>query len=172
MASSAPGGSGALGRGLSRVLGLAGIALSSTNVEGGGAPAPPGSGRCGNARGYAPRMADLDAAAVACFAETLRELREELRALLRSSADGAKPVSLDQSAVGRLSRMDALQRQAMAQANRQQVQVRLRRCEAALEAIERDEYGLCRRCEEPIAIARLEAMPEAPFCVECQQGRS
>ncbi|NRA03941.1 MAG: TraR/DksA C4-type zinc finger protein [Myxococcales bacterium] len=117
-------------------------------------------------------MADLDAAAVAVFAETLRELREELRALLRSSADGAKPVGLDQAAVGRLSRVDALQQQAMAQANRQQVQVRLRRCEAALEAIQRDEYGLCRRCEEPIAIARLEAMPEAPFCVECQQGRS
>ena len=117
-------------------------------------------------------MADLDAAAVAVFAETLRELREELRALLRSSADGAKPVGLDQAAVGRLSRVDALQQQAMAQANRQQVQVRLRRCEAALEAIERDEYGRCRRCEEPIAIARLEAMPEAPFCLECQQGRS
>ena len=114
-------------------------------------------------------VAELDRASIASFAATLRELREELQGLLRSSAEGAKPVALDQAAVGRLSRMDALQQQAMAQANRRQLQVRLRRCEAALEAIERDEYGLCRRCEEPIPIARLEAMPEAPFCVHCQQ---
>jgi DnaK suppressor protein len=107
-------------------------------------------------------------------AETLREqlvrLRAELEESLRVSARAAAPVVLDQSSVGRLSRMDAMQQQAMAKATRQKAQLRLTQCKVALSAFERDEYGLCRKCEEPIGYARLSAKPEAPFCLSCQQG--
>ena len=107
-------------------------------------------------------------------AETLREklvdLVAELEDTLRASADTAAPVALDQSSVGRLSRMDAMQQQAMAKATRNKAQLRLTQCKVALSAFDRREYGLCRKCEEPIGYRRLAAKPEAPFCLECQRG--
>ncbi len=105
--------------------------------------------------------------------ETLRGLLEqlvaELEESLRGSASAARPVVLDQSSVGRLSRMDAMQQQAMAKATRQKTQLRATQCKVALSAFDRDEYGLCRKCEEPIGYARLSAKPEAPFCLACQR---
>ena len=107
-------------------------------------------------------------------AETLRKelvaLVAELENTVRASAASAAPVVLDQSSVGRLSRMDAMQQQAIAKATRQKAQLRLTQCKAALSAFDRDEYGLCRKCEEPIGYRRLSAKPEAPFCLECQRG--
>jgi len=100
----------------------------------------------------------------------LLELVGELERAIRASASSAKPVVLDQSSVGRLSRMDAIQQQAMAKATRKKAELRLGQCKRALSAFDRDEYGLCRKCEEPIGYRRLAAKPEAPFCVECQRS--
>jgi DnaK suppressor protein len=102
--------------------------------------------------------------------ERLRALVTDLAAQLELNADGAKPVTLDQTAVGRLSRMDAMQQQAMARAARGALEARLARCRAALAAAERDDYGQCRECEEPIGYRRLSANPEAPLCLQCQRG--
>jgi DnaK suppressor protein len=66
--------------------------------------------------------------------------------------------------------MDAMQQQAMAKATRHKAQLRLAQCKSAVSAFDRDEYGLCRKCEEPIGYARLSAKPEAPFCLTCQRG--
>ena len=100
----------------------------------------------------------------------LLELVGELERGLRESASSAKPVVREQSSVGRLSRMDAMQRQAIAKATREKAELRLGQCKRALSAFDRDEYGLCRKCEEPIGYRRLVAKPEAPFCVECQRS--
>ena len=99
----------------------------------------------------------------------LEDLKAQLKRQLDQVADAAKPVALDQAAVGRLSRMDALQHQAMAKANQAQARTRLQQCQSALTALARGEYGYCRRCEEPIGYPRLSARPEAPFCLSCQQ---
>jgi DnaK suppressor protein len=48
--------------------------------------------------------------------------------------------------------------------------VALARCNVALSTFDRGEYGLCRKCEEPIGYRRLSAKPEAPFCLECQRA--
>jgi DnaK suppressor protein len=101
----------------------------------------------------------------------LEQLKRDLSAQLEASANSAKPVELDQTAVGRVSRVDSMQQQAMAQATRQAMLIQLRQCDAALQAVDRGEYGVCRRCEEPIGIKRLTVKPEAPFCVACQ-GRA
>ena len=107
-------------------------------------------------------------------AEALRlrlvELVDELERALQASASAATPVVLDQSSVGRLSRMDAMQHQAMAKATRDKAELRLGQSKRALSAFDRDEYGLCRKCEEPIGSRRLSAKPEAPFCVDCQRA--
>jgi DnaK suppressor protein len=102
-------------------------------------------------------------------AELLR-LQRELRELLNASKDESKPVDLG-TPIGRLSRMDAMQQQSMAQANRRSHEVRLQQIAAALNLLHTDDYGLCRACEEPIGYPRLNARPESPFCLDCQSAR-
>jgi len=103
--------------------------------------------------------------------EALRERliarRDELMALSEVSAESRDTVALDQQSVGRLSRMDAMQAQAMAKANERQRRIELSRIEAALRRIEDDEYGYCQKCGEEIAPERLRVDPAASFCVEC-----
>lgn len=76
-------------------------------------------------------------------------------------------VTLDQQAIGRVSRMDALMNQGLAQASDQRA---VRDLAAALEACDRMDdgsYGCCCGCGQPIPFARLEAMPEARNCARC-----
>ena len=98
----------------------------------------------------------------------LEAQKEELIALLSINEQATEVVSLDQAKVGRLSRMDALQQQAMAQANRSQYQQKLRNVQSALTAIKEQNYGYCEECGNPIPIARLEASPESIYCVACK----
>lgn len=107
---------------------------------------------------------DIDTAA---FKQRLIELRDELEGLARTGADAEQVVELDQAKVGRLSRMDALQAQAMAKESGRRREQMLVRIDLALQKIEKDEYGICRDCEEPIPIKRLEFDPTAIRCVDC-----
>ena len=112
----------------------------------------------------------LSDAQVEALRTELETLKDELETRLDVNAGAARPVELDPTAVGRVSRVDAMQSQAMAKATRGTVKIRLDQCNAALRAVERGEYGLCRKCEEPVGIRRLNAKPEAPFCLECQRA--
>lgn len=103
------------------------------------------------------------------LAAALRALRTELEAMLQAANDDAKPVQLDQTSVGRLSRMDAMQQQAMARASQGRRRIQLQQCKTALRALEDGEYGYCRKCGEPIGYPRLQANPAALLCVRCQK---
>ncbi len=111
---------------------------------------------------------DLTDAQIDALAATLRALRAELIANLAASADASKPVTLDQQAMGRVSRIDAIQQQQMAKAARQRAETRLALVKQALAAVDEGRYGECRRCEEPIGHRRLQARPESPICLRCQ----
>lgn len=93
--------------------------------------------------------------------------RNELQSLSAMSADARETVTLDQQSVGRLSRMDALQNQAMAQATERQREVEILRLTAALQRLEDGEYGMCVHCGEDIAEKRLEVDPAATHCINC-----
>ncbi len=93
--------------------------------------------------------------------------RDELLALSEISAESRDAVALDQQSVGRLSRMDAMQAQAMAKANERKRRIELSRIEAALRRIDEDEYGYCQRGGEEIVAERLRVDPAASFCVDC-----
>ena len=97
----------------------------------------------------------------------LLKLRAELQAIAEAGDESAAIVELDQSKVGRLSRMDAMQAQAMAQAAGHRREQMLRRIEAALERLDNDEYGYCKECDEPINPKRLEFDPTADLCIAC-----
>ncbi len=94
-------------------------------------------------------------------------LKDELAALSETAAEDRKPVSLDQQSVGRLSRQDSLQVQAMAKAANARRAGELRRIDAALHRIEEGEYGWCVECGEAIGEKRLEIDPAAPRCRAC-----
>lgn len=99
--------------------------------------------------------------------DKLLKLRAELQAIAATGDDPAAIVELDQTKVGRLSRMDAMQAQAMAQASEQRREETLRQIDAALKRIDDDEYGYCLKCGEPINPKRLEFDPTVTLCIEC-----
>lgn len=103
----------------------------------------------------------------------LRErLQQDLAALERdadSRRSGTETVELDQTRTGRLSRMDALQGQAMAKATEARASRQIQRIHAALRRIDEGTYGDCVRCEEPIAVGRLQADPATLMCIGCAE---
>jgi len=102
--------------------------------------------------------------------EYFRKRLEERRATLLKSKKAAKsdaPVELDQARIGRLSRMDAMQQQAMSQAAAHLSNLELQRIEAALKRIDTGEYGYCVVCDEEIAEGRLRFDPSVLTCIAC-----
>ncbi len=112
---------------------------------------------------------ELTEAQVKELEKDLVDLRTELESLVEVRAAEAKPVEID-TAFGRLSRMDAMQQQQMAKANRASQRRRLQLVQVALTNIARGEYGYCGRCEEPIGYRRLKARPESRLCLDCQSS--
>lgn len=97
----------------------------------------------------------------------LQSVKDELEAFSELSSDARAPVKLDQQSVGRLSRVDSMQQQAMAQAQERNRQRDLVRIEMANRRILEDEYGYCANCGEEIPDKRLEIDPMAERCVGC-----
>jgi DnaK suppressor protein len=102
-------------------------------------------------------------------AARLRTRRAELVRLTAAHEEESDPVEVDQSSVGRLTRMDALQSQAMAAEVERRRELELTRIATALERLERGEYGYCVNCGEPIAQRRLELDPATPLCLSCAE---
>ena len=99
--------------------------------------------------------------------QKLLGLREQLQSIAAISEQSSAVVELDQSKVGRLSRMDAMQAQAMAQAADQRRETSLRNISAALSRLDKGEFGVCRQCDVPINPKRLEFDPTVVYCVDC-----
>lgn len=104
------------------------------------------------------------------FQQLILARLDELAQADAMGQDGQATVELDQQAVGRLSRMDALQNQAMAKAGQTRRNVQLQRLKAALSRLAEGEFGYCDDCGEPIAKGRLELDPAALLCVSCARG--
>lgn len=112
-------------------------------------------------------MAELTAVELQHFHDLLMQRRDALLAVAESANEAAETVELDQSRMGRLSRMDAMQGQAMTVETKRRRDEELRNIATALARIESGDYGYCIKCDEPIASARLEVDPAAKFCIKC-----
>jgi len=93
--------------------------------------------------------------------------KAELEALCSETAENRRPVALDQQSVGRLSRMDSLQIQAMDKAQQQARRKQIIRINSALERLELGDYGYCVTCDEKIGQKRIELDLATPLCVKC-----
>jgi DnaK suppressor protein len=102
----------------------------------------------------------------------LRARRAELVEAAAAHEDDRRPVQLDQTRIGRLSRMDAMQDQAMAIELERRREVELARIDSALDRLAQGEYGYCVTCGEAIEPARLELDPAIPLCLACARRAS
>ncbi len=112
-------------------------------------------------------MKDLD---TTYFRKALLAARDDVLAEDEAVKDDRRPVELDQQSVGRLSRMDALQQQAMAQAQTRRRQAQIMRIDSALARLDEGEFGYCTDCGEEVGVNRLTLDPAIALCLSCAKG--
>jgi DnaK suppressor protein len=113
----------------------------------------------------------MDIEAIDRHRARLEERAEDLRTAIAAAEQADTPIAPD-SSLGRLTRVDALQAQQMAQALVQRSREELARINRALARVESGEYGMCAGCGEEISEARLDAVPDAILCMDCTERRS
>ncbi|WP_320826165.1 TraR/DksA family transcriptional regulator [Reinekea sp.] len=106
------------------------------------------------------------------FRTQLLALKGELVSALATGASDIKPVALDQTAMGRVSRVDAMQMQQMALESARRRERQLISIDQALERLDKQTYGLCVGCDEGINVRRLQINPTASRCIKCAEALS
>jgi len=108
---------------------------------------------------------DID---MAHFERLLQQQLDEWLQLEGTRAESTGVVELDQTSTGRLSRMDALQQQALAKDREARAKLEISRLRAALERCRDGSYGYCVDCDDVINPKRLELNPTALRCIRCE----
>ncbi len=96
-----------------------------------------------------------------------QQAAHKLRANINQNA--LETVELDQNRMGRLSRMDALQGQQMAQEAERRRLLKLKQIAGALLKIDKDDYGFCYICDNEIQAERLRFDPTITRCINCSE---
>ena len=96
----------------------------------------------------------------------IARLKEELSLTKKDSNPTVSP----DNAIGRISRVDAMQNRRISEASFQARKMRIERLKQALLDVE-EEYGYCQACEEPIPMGRMKLIPEATLCVSCASSQ-
>jgi len=105
------------------------------------------------------------------FKSLLLKLKAELLKAGETGQQAEEVVELDQTRVGRLSRMDAMQAQAMSQETGRRRRMHILAINSALARIENSDYGDCYDCGEIINPRRLEADPATRLCIGCAEAQ-
>ncbi len=77
-----------------------------------------------------------------------------------------KPIS-PENAIGRISRMDAINNKSVVEASLRQNIDKLNKLKVALSSINKPDFGICVCCKKPIPLGRIMLMPQSNRCVEC-----
>ncbi|MZH02701.1 MAG: hypothetical protein F3745_04680 [Nitrospinae bacterium] len=99
----------------------------------------------------------------------LKEI-EVQKHLIESFTEASKPVSPD-NAIGRLTRMEAINSQNISEASLNSARSKLVKLEKALSKVDLPDFGICMRCENPISHGRIMLMPENVLCVSCAEKK-
>lgn len=103
------------------------------------------------------------------FKKRLEDRFKEITEGQEHQKNGTAPVELDQARIGRLSRMDALQQQAISKAASRLTDLERQRIQSALVRMQTGEYGYCVICEDEIAEGRLQFDPSILICISCAE---
>lgn len=95
---------------------------------------------------------------------------ESQKRLIESLKETSKPVAPD-NALGRLTRMEAINSKSVSEAGLNAAKLKLAKLETALEKVDQPDFGICIQCGEPIPLGRIKAMPENVLCVPCAERR-
>lgn len=112
----------------------------------------------------------MDPAQQATFRPLIDQRLAEIAAALAAQADSTRPIAPD-AAIGRLSRLDAMQAQQLALAGQRRLEEQRARLHEAVRRIDTGGFGRCLLCGGDIARERLELQPDAVTCVPCLQRR-
>lgn len=104
------------------------------------------------------------------FRKKLLSRQKTLTKLIEEGNNEEKPVNIDESQVGLLSRLEAMEEKAVAEEISHKRENELTRIEIALKRMEKGEYGFCSTCGEDIDKKRLELDPSALFCIDCAKN--
>ncbi len=80
--------------------------------------------------------------------------------------DMVKPIAPD-VAIGRISRMDAINNKSVMEASLRQAEEKLKNLKKVHAQIGSKEFGICLKCKQPIPIGRILIRPESLYCVNC-----
>ena len=100
-----------------------------------------------------------------------QKINEEISktsALIKEYKELTKPISPD-SAIGRVSRMDAINNKSVVEANLRQAESKLRNLKRVFSQLGSKEFGVCLKCKQPIPLGRILIRPESLLCVNCAQ---
>lgn len=105
--------------------------------------------------------------------EQRAELKQKISAALEDTKlaiseleELTKPIS-PENAIGRVSRMDAINNKSINEAALTQAKAKLDKLQFAAKKVDEPEFGICKRCQTDIPMGRLLLMPESLFCVRC-----
>ena len=79
-----------------------------------------------------------------------------------------KPIAPD-IAIGRVSRMDAINNQSVAKAGLRQAQIKLKNLNSVFSQLDHKDFGICLKCNQPIPIGRILIRPQSLLCVQCAE---
>ena len=98
-------------------------------------------------------------------------INEEIKSLLTNIAvlrEATKPITPD-NAIGRLTRMDAINTKSINEANLRNAKLKLTKLERAIRQVNEPDFGYCIVCDEPIPLRRLMVLPESTMCIQCKE---
>ena len=93
---------------------------------------------------------------------------EKTEKLIAAYKELTKPIE-PENAIGRVSRMDAINNKSVTEAALRQAELKLKGLNYAVSQIGEDDFGLCAKCKKPIPFGRILLMPHSRFCVNCAQ---
>lgn len=88
------------------------------------------------------------------------------RASIEQYKELTKPIAPN-DAIGRVSRMDAINNKTINEASLRQAEAKLKTLNIVLSKIDDDDFGICLKCKKIIPIGRILIRPESLFCVNC-----
>ena len=97
---------------------------------------------------------------------SIKKSIEETRNDISSLKELTKPIS-PENAIGRVSRMDAINNRSVNEAALRNTINKLALLESALQRVNNEDFGLCIRCKNQIPIQRILLMPQSNRCVHC-----
>ncbi|WP_319266906.1 TraR/DksA C4-type zinc finger protein [uncultured Draconibacterium sp.] len=108
-------------------------------------------------------MAELNKAEIK--AQLIAEIAKTEK-LIQEYSELTKPVE-PENAIGRISRMDAINNKSVTEATLRKAKDKLEKLKFALSKVDDDDFGLCVKCKKSIPLGRILIMPQALTCVSC-----